>query len=233
MHERQGIGTQGERSLHAILKYWIDPDETHHEVPLGLGRLIADVFDGSRIYEVQTRSFNTLVPKLERMLPEYPVTIVYPIAQEKKLIWVDPQTGEPTKPRRSPKTGRVWDAFYELYKIKKFLCHDHLTIRLVMLDIEEYRLKDGWAREGKRGSHRMERIPYALRDVIELHTSDDFAKLLPSELPGPFTCADLAKAIRISRSRAGEICNVLYTIGAVIREGKKGNAYLYNTITVF
>ncbi|MDD2362831.1 MAG: hypothetical protein PHH84_07765 [Oscillospiraceae bacterium] len=227
LHERQGIGTLGERSLHVILKYWLEPDENRHEVPLGIGRLVADVFDGKRIYEIQTCSFNNLVPKLERLLPHYPVTVVYPIAREKRLIWIDPDTGEMTKPRRSPKTGRAWDAFAELYKIKKFLCNERLNIMLVMLDIEEYRVKDGWAREGKRGSHRMERIPYALGDIIKLQTPEDYSALLPDNLSQPFTSVELSESIGVTSKRAGYICNILYNIGAIIRTGKKGRAYLY------
>ncbi|HBT64516.1 MAG TPA: hypothetical protein DEB10_07655 [Ruminococcaceae bacterium] len=227
LHERQGIGTQGERSLHVILKYWIDPDECHHEVMLGLGKMVADVFDGRRVFEIQTRNFNTLRPKLERILPEFPVTVVFPLAREKRLIWVDPETGETTKPRRSPKTGSVWDAFFELYKIKMFLCHECLTIKLVFLDIEEYRLQDGWSYDRKRGSHRMERIPYALVETVDLITPADFAALLPDDLPNEFTSADLAVVIHIPKNRASKICNILYTIGAIIRTGKKANAYLY------
>ncbi|MBS1328373.1 MAG: hypothetical protein HP041_10355, partial [Oscillospiraceae bacterium] len=34
LENRQGIGTLRERSLHAVLKYWADPDESHHEIPL-------------------------------------------------------------------------------------------------------------------------------------------------------------------------------------------------------
>ncbi len=227
LHERQGIGTLGERSLHVILKYWLEPDEERHEVALGIGKLVADVFDGSRVYEIQTRSFNSLVPKLERLLPQYPVTVVYPIAREKRLIWIDPDTGETTKPRRSPKTGRVWDSFAELYRIKRFLCDERLKIMLVMLDMEEYRLKDGWGQEGKKGSHRMERIPYALGDITELQMSEDFSALLPDNLPQPFTCKEFAQCIKVSPRMAGYICNILYTIGAIIRAGKKGRAFLY------
>lgn len=227
LHERRGIGTLGERSLHVILKYWIDPDEAHHEVPLGLGRLVADVFDGGRVYEIHTRSFNTLRPKLEKILPEHPVTVVYPIAREKRIVWVNPESGETTKPRRSPKTGRVWDAFYELYKIKMFLRDERLTIRLVMLDMDEYRLQDGWSRDGKRGAHRMERIPCALYETIDLNKPEDYTALLPRDLSPEFTAAELSAVLKIPRRRATEICNVLYNIGAIIRTGNKGRAFLY------
>ncbi|HPU58307.1 MAG TPA: hypothetical protein PLG48_02180 [Candidatus Avimonas sp.] len=227
LHDKQGIGTLGERSLHLILKYYIDPDESHHEKPVGVGRIIADIFDGERITEIQTRDFNTLRPKLEKLLPEFPVTIVYPIARIKRIIWVDPITGEATKPRKSPKTGTAWGAFKELYKIKGYLSDKNLKIKLVFLDIDEYRLKDGWAKGGKKGSHRMERIPLSFIDEIELFKPEDYSSLLPPGLPGEFTSIDLAKHIKTAKPYASTICNILYTTGAIIRIGKSGNAYIY------
>lgn len=43
LQDRSGIGTLGERSLHAVLKYWIEPDERRHEVKLPCG-LVADIY---------------------------------------------------------------------------------------------------------------------------------------------------------------------------------------------
>lgn len=77
--ERGGINVQRERSLHAILKYWAEPDETFHERRLPETGQIADIFDGERVVEIQTGSFSALRKKLERMLPHYPVTVVYPL----------------------------------------------------------------------------------------------------------------------------------------------------------
>lgn len=227
LHEKQGIGTLGERSLHVILKHYIDPDESHHEKSVGVGRIVADIFDGQQVYEIQTRAFNTLRPKLERILEHYPVTVVYPIARKKRIIWVDPETGETTKPRRSPKTGSVWDAFKELYKVKMFLTDQQLKIKLVLLDIDEYRLQNGWSKDRKKGSHRMERIPVDLCEIVELSKPEDYCSLLPALLPSKFTSADLAQIIKVTKSKASTICNILYTIGAIIRVGKQGNAYLY------
>lgn len=41
LRQRQGIGTLGERSLHAVMKYWLDPDDSHHEIRLE--RCVADI----------------------------------------------------------------------------------------------------------------------------------------------------------------------------------------------
>lgn len=223
--QREGIGTLRERSLHAILKYWADADESHHEIRLG--RCVADVFDGERVTEIQTGGFSALRPKLERLLEVYPVTVVHPLPWHKTLIWVHPQTGEATKPRKSPKVGQFWDAAGQLIRIRGLLGHPRLTIRLVLLDMEEYRLADGWSADGKKGSHRVERIPTALGPTAVLREPEDYRCLLPPGLPEVFTSADMKKAARLGPRMTGELINILYTMEAIQRIGKKRNAFLY------
>lgn len=225
LQQRQGIGTLGERSLHAVLKYWIDPDDSHHEIRLE--RCVADVFDGRRVTEIQTRGFSALRPKLERLLEAYPVTVVHPLTWHKTLVWVDPASGEASKPRRSPKTGHFWDAVRELVYIRALLGHPRLTVVLPLLDMEEYRLTDGWSADGKKGSHRAERMPTALGPVAVLREKADYACLLPPELPEPFTTADVKRASRLSQKGTGTLVNILYNLDVIQRTGKKGNAFLY------
>lgn len=74
--ERNGIGTLSEKTVHAVLKHYYAPDESQHEIPVE--GCVADIFNGKEIIEIQTRSFDRMRPKLERFLPLYPVTIVYP-----------------------------------------------------------------------------------------------------------------------------------------------------------
>ena len=90
--QRHGIGTLSEKTLHAILKNYYQPNESHHEIPVG--RYCADIFDGKEIVEIQTAQFNRMRQKLEVFLPEYKTTIVYPIAREKWINWIDEETGE-------------------------------------------------------------------------------------------------------------------------------------------
>ena len=59
---RGGIGTLSEKLLHKILKFYVDNDQSHHEIPV-FGK-VADVFDGNEIFEVQTRAFERLYQSL-------------------------------------------------------------------------------------------------------------------------------------------------------------------------
>ena len=115
-----GIGTLNEKTLHAVLKLYYEPSQARHEIPLG--SYVADIVSEEGIVEIQTRALNKLRDKLLYFLSvSRHVTVVYPIAHTKWLCWIDGETGEITKRRKSPKTGSVYDAFYELYKITPFL----------------------------------------------------------------------------------------------------------------
>ena len=86
-HKANGIGTLGEKSLHAILKHTYEPDVSCHEKKeCGY---YADISNGEGIIEIQTRNFNTLRRKLQEFLQERPVRIVYPLARCKWIVWID------------------------------------------------------------------------------------------------------------------------------------------------
>ena len=101
--ERYGIGTLSEKTVHAVVKHYMEPNEDYHEVPLE--GFVADIFREDAVTEIQTAHFNVLRRKLDKFLPLYPVTIVYPIPAVKWVIWVDPGSGAEVSRRKSPKKG--------------------------------------------------------------------------------------------------------------------------------
>ncbi len=223
-----GIGILGEKTLHATLKLWLDDDPTHHEIPLPQGS-VADIFDGERITEIQTANFTALRKKLEKLLDAYPVTVVHPLVRVKWVSWIDPATGEITKPRRSGRRGSFTDAGKQLIYLLPLLGHPNLAVRLVLLDVEEQRLLDGWGNGGKRGCHRAERLPLALGESVTLTSPADYAALLPPELPTPFTATQFGKAARLQGRNLQGTLKVLVALG-VLRREKDGQKYQYYTV---
>lgn len=220
-----GIGTLGEGTLHAVLKNYFEPDETFQEIKIG--RYYADIFNESGIIEIQTRQFNKLCGKLKLFLPQQPVTLVYPVALTKWLIWIDGETRETTKRRLSPKKGSAYEIFYELYRIRDFLRHENLRLCIVLLDIEEYRLLNGWSEDGKRGSWREDRIPRGIQKEIYINSIHDYSLLIPEALPRQFTSRDFSKASGLGLRYAQTALNVLNSVEAVCRIGKDRNLYIY------
>lgn len=227
-HEQHGFGTLQEKTVHAVMKLYYEPDIDFHEVPIE--GFIADIYTGSRIIEIQNGNFNRLRDKLTAFLPSYPVMVVLPIPHDKWLIWMDEESGELSGRHKSPVTGSVYNAFPELYKIKSFLLHPNLSFAFPLLDMDEYRLLDGWSKDRKRGSNRYDRMPLALFDEIRLERTEDFIQVIPYDLEEHFTVKEFAKAAKIKRELAQITLHVLFSMGLVKHVGKRGREYLYEVI---
>ncbi|NLL78453.1 MAG: hypothetical protein GX234_01345 [Clostridiales bacterium] len=225
--QRHGIGTLSEKTVHAVLKNFYAPDEDMHEIPIG--NYVADIYTGKEIIEIQTRNFNVMRSKLAYFLEEYPVTVVYPIPRTKWLSWIDEETGECSPKRKSPLTGSAYMAFPELYKIKAFLKCRNLHFRFVLMDMEEYRLLNGWSRDRKKGSSRFDRIPTNLVKEVIIERPEDYMQFIPPELV-QFTSAEFARAVHIKKPLAQTTLHILNEMGMVKRIGKQGRSYLYEVV---
>lgn len=219
------IGTLGEKTLHAVLKHYIEPDSSCHERPLG--RYVADIVNEHGITEIQTGSFSPLRGKLAAFLECGMVTVVHPIPMKKWLCWIDCQTGAITDRRKSPKTGAAMDILPELYKIKSLLLHPNLRLQIVLLELTEHRTLSGWSADKKRGSRRAERYPEAILGEVALHCPYDYRALLPEGLPDPFSSRQFAKAAHRNLAFAQTAVHLLHHVGILDRVGKQGNSFLY------
>ncbi len=229
-HTAAGIGTLGEKTIHATLKWWLDDNAAHHEITLPCGS-VADIFDGDRVTEIQTANFSGFRKKLERVLRDHPVTVVCPLVRRKHIVWITPDTGELSSPRRSPRCGGFSDVLPSLLYILSLLDNPRLTLRLVLLDVEEHRLADGWGNGGKRGSHRAERYPTALVDTMTVASAADYHRLLPTGLPAAFTAEEFGKIAHLQGRRRNAALKVLMTTGVLTRE-RVGRAYHYRRVTL-
>ena len=223
--ERQGIGTLGEKTIHAVLKNYYAPDCEMQEIPIE--NFVADIFTGTEIIEIQTRSFNVMRRKLDTFLKQYPVTIVHPIPRIKWVSWIDEETGEASPKRKSPKKGNPYQAFVELYKIRPFLKNENLHFKFALIDMEEYRLLNGWSRDKKRGSERFDRIPLEFVEEVCIDRREDYMQFVQFDLPEPFTSREFAKCAKIPMRLANVVLLILTDLSVVTRVGKQGNCYLY------
>ena len=220
-----GIGTLGEKTLHAAIKHYIEPDKTKHEI--NIGAFIADIATDKGIIEVQTRAFEKLRKKLAVFLDISPVMLVYPLPKAKYLIWLNGDTGEVSKRRKSPKLGNINDAIPELYKIKHFLNHPNFHLLILLVDLEEYRYLNGWSEDGKRGSTRCDRVPVGIIEEIYIECVADFAKFIPENLCDGFTSKNFRDVAKMSLRNSQTALNILNYLGIVKRVGKQGNLQIY------
>lgn len=224
---KTGIGTQSEKLVHTTLKYYLEMDESAHEVPID-GK-VADIFqkETGHIFEIQTRSFDKLRDKLDVFLPEYRVTVVYPCVRRKYLSWVDPSSGEVISRRKSPREGRPSDVLPEIYRLPKVMDHPHLDFMIIMLDVEEYKLLDGDGKDHKHGAHRMERLPVRLEEAGILQSKADYLALLPGLLPERFTREELMKAMKLAGMKGSYAVTVLERAGAICHVDTVKRKYIY------
>ena len=225
-HRREGIGTLGERTLHLILKNFFEPDDAYHEVKLG--RYVADICRDAQIIEIQTRGFAALRKKLAAYRPDYKVTLVYPIADVKHISWIDPETGEISARRKSPKRGKAWDILYELYALRELMPLEGVRFALVFMNMDEFKLLSGKSRDKKHfGASRYERVPSELCDIVTLESPSDFEALVPPTLGEKFTAAEFAKAAKMTPRTAGYAIRTLVTLGVIERVETRGRAFVY------
>ena len=222
--EKGGIGTQNEKLLHATLKdyFAIEGAVAEYEVE----GFFADLFADGELVEIQTGNFCYLRKKLPPLLEKHPVTVICPLMRSKTLFWIDPQTGELSAGRKSPKKGKYCHLLGQIYPLMDLVGQEGLRLVVFLYDGEEYKRADGWSKDGKKGSHRIERIPTQPLDLLELCSPYDYAALLPEGCPLTFDAADFSRRTSLKGRRLSGALKMLLKIGVLSRE-KQGRSYLY------
>lgn len=222
--QRAGIGTLGEKTVHAALKEYYGGGEESKEI--AVGDFVADAVTEEGIVEIQTRALYRLNKKLETLLPVCRVTVVYPLEAEKYLSTIDPDSGELISKRKSPKKVGLWHGVAELYGIRDKLCDENLTVRFPVLTVEELRLPPK-GKGRRRRAEKLDRIPLAMTDEFVLRTAEDLRRLLPEELTKEFTAEDFARLVRTDIDTARRCIGVLNVLGIAEESGKQGRKKLW------
>jgi hypothetical protein len=233
----EGIGTLSEKRLHSIIKKYIAPEGDDHEVELRSRlsgeekrpKYVADLLIGNTAYEVQTGSFYPMRKKIDYYMSDtdYNVVIIHPVAYKKHVNWMDPATGEVIKRTRKTVPGRPTDIAGELYWILPHIDNPRLSIRVMMLAVEEYRFASPRGAGVRRGSERYELIPTELCDIVSLELAEDYSIFIPDTLATEFTVGEYEKLSKIRGKAAYGTVKALCALGLVREIGKRGRAVLY------
>ena len=217
----QHIGTLNEGSLHAALKERYARPGDELEVPLD--GFVIDIRRADLLVEIQTASFGAMGHKFDRLLSEHRMLLVHPIAVETYLQ----RPGK--KPRKSPKSGSIFDIFEELVSIPTLLDHPNLTLDVLLVSVTKLQEPDPRARRGRGGFRTTDR---QLREVLELRRfrdTEDLAELLPAGLPPRFTTADIATRAQVARGLAQQMAFCFRALGVVTQVGRTKAGILYAT----
>jgi hypothetical protein len=223
-----GIGVLREGPLHAAIKAMLAEPGDRLEVPVG--RFIIDVVRaGGELVEVQTGGFSALGAKLDVLLDQHRVRIVYPIAVERRIVRVD-EMGEVVSIRRSTKRGSVVDVFDRLTAFPWLLTHPNLTIEVLLLREDHVRAaRPVTVRRRTRdpGERRLREV----LGCVELRGADDVVRALPPLPAEPFSTRELATVLGCSMLLAQRTAYCLRAIDIIEAAGRLGSTPLHRQIS--
>ncbi len=230
-NEETRIGVLNEGMLHAVIKNCISHDPSECEVRI-YGKNIADVLIGDTAYEIQTESLYPMKKKLDFYFSqtELNVNVVFPITEEKYLCWVDPESGEMTKPNHSSKHRTLADYADTLIYLTEYISDPRLTLTLLHISECEYRNLDGKrSKDKKRGSTRLERVPIELISCEEYRSVSDYRSILPQK--EVFTRKEYAKEKKIRSVRTLSCAlKFMLALGMIVQEGKEKRELIYKVL---
>lgn len=226
MTPRNDIGLLNEKPLHAALKQWYaQPGDLIESLVDGY---VIDVVRDDLLIEIQSGNFSKIKQKVKYLAAQYPLRLVYPIAQEKWIIKREPDGNGIVSRRKSPKRGRVVDLFKELVSFPGMILEPNFSLEILLIKEEELRCYDekrGWRR---RGWVTEERRLLEVVDRTFFAHPEDFSALLPENLPAQFTTFDIADVLHIRRRLAQRMAYCLREMGEIVPVGKYKRAVLYS-----
>ena len=216
-----------EFSLHSEIKKWYSFPEDQFEVRLG--NYIVDILRGDLIIEVQTKNFSAIRGKLETLIKNYKVRLVYPLPEQKRITHIS-KDNTVTSKRKSPRKGRLADLFRELVMIPQMIGEDNFSLEVLFVVEEEVRCEDGKGSWRRRGVSIKDRKLIAVNDRILFEKKADFLKVLPNGLNNIFTNRELADLAKISMRTARQITYCLRKSGLIQIVERKGREVTFQKV---
>ncbi|MGY5875280.1 MAG: hypothetical protein RTU30_06010 [Candidatus Thorarchaeota archaeon] len=226
-----GIGTLQERSLHASLKQHYS--ELGDKIEQRVQGYIIDIVRDKQLIEIQTGSFGPLRSKLQRLLMEYKIHIVHPIAAEKWIVRESRDGSSIIGRRRSPTRKSFANIFDALVGIPELLRFQNLSVEAVLIHEEEIRRLDGKGSWRRRGWSIIDKVLIDIIDTKQFFKPLDYLSLIPRSLEQPFTNRDLADSLNEPIRLAQRITYSLRKMGVIDMVGKRGRTRLHKICKIY
>ena len=222
------ITTYMERALHRSLKKYFCSDEAKHEIKIG--KFFADACDGKTIFEIQTGNFSPLRKKIEFYLEntDYGIVIVRPIAKDRRILWLDGESGETKKaPRLSSRHETLANGIADIYYLKDFLGNQRISFCFVLMEIQEIRLLDGYGKQKKIRATSVDRIAGEIFSLHYIKSAEDISsEILPLLPNAPFDREVLSKSLKLKGIKLWSIQKLLLE-AELLRCEKQGNKLIF------
>lgn len=224
-HSRYNIGTYKERSQHLCLKMFYEPNCEYHEVPFG--GYIADILNSQGITEIQTAGFRALHDKLAVFLDSYPVTVVYPVNEKKRICWTDPDSGEISCGRYATYPRAKYRIIAELLSIVDHFGDKNLEVHVASLRSSQYKLLDGYGNDRKKKATKIDTVPDELLDITVLRDGSDLRSFLPFEVGERLTLKDISSKLGLCRIPLWRAVKFLTITEILVPFDKIGKSIIY------
>lgn len=222
------IGTLNESSLHSTLKFLYKKPGDQLEIPVE--NFIIDIVREGLLIEIQTKNFSAIKKKLEILLNNHRVLLIHPIIKDKWIIDIDFQLNKIIRKRKSPTHRSYLDIFEELIRIPDLVTNPNLTIELLLVQIEEFRVNDGKGSWRRKGWSIQDRRLVNLLEKKVFCSPIDFLMLKPTNLKPPFTNYELAHSLEKPLRLAQKMSYCLRKMGIVEVIGKRGKSSLFDYV---
>ena len=225
--DKTSIGTLSEKSVHSVLKDYIEPNKERQEVKIG--RYIADIKQDNEVIEIQTQQFKKLIPKINYYNSiGLKTTIIYPLIHRKTICWINPIDHRLIEEKKSTKIGRLQDIFKELYWIVDYIESKQIDLKIISLDVKEYKLLDGYGHNNKKRATKVDKIPTNINETITISSIDDLKKLIPETLKNKeWTAKEYIKEVKSNNRYIGSGLKMLREKGVIQVVRKEGNSFIY------
>lgn len=222
------IGTLSEKSIHAKIKDYLEPNKDYQEIKVG--KYIADIKKDNTIIEIQTKQFKNIVNKLEYYTKnKFDVTVVYPIVASNFINKIDPITNRVISRRKSSHKGVIQDCFKELYWIIDYIVKEEIKFKIILVEAEKYLYIEKVKQSNKKKSAKIDIIPTKIVSEIDFCNIDDLVKFIPNTLDEEWTAKEFVKHSKVNSRYYASGLKMLRELGVIVQVNKKGNAIIYQT----
>lgn len=225
-----GIGTLREGPLHAAIKDRLAVPGDRAEVKVGRFAIDLVRADGELV-EVQTGGFGPLGRKLDALLDEHRMRVVFPVPARRRIVRID-EYGEIVSSRMSAKRCTELELFDRLVSWPTLVAHPNLTIEVLLCDEDHVRGPEaGRSRSGRRTRDPGVRQLNDIIERVEVAGPRDALALLPEgTFAEPLTTRELAGQLKVGRVLATRIVYCLRAMELVQSAGNRGRSPLYSLV---
>jgi len=220
------IGTLKESSLHATLKQIYRVPGAKIEKPLG--KYVIDIVYNNLLIEIQTKNFSAIRKKLENLIQNYRMLLIYPIIQDKWITYLESTNKSVIKKRLSPIHGSLINVFKELVYISDLISNFNLIVEVILIQAEEVRVKNSKGDWRRNGWSIYDQKLIRILDHKIFSNPEQFLIFIPNELKKPFTNQTLSTWLNIPINLARIMTYSLRKMNLLNVVGKLGNRYLFN-----